>query len=172
MTRVVKIKVRWFSSEHRWKRKNLWISAENDWISMRAQPGLSFSHSLVILKTIVWNVTSMHVWFQEAATVMNNSCNFFFYLLASSHFRKQFLYLFKKKSAIIAESKFDSKLTTCDWWELIWDLHGTRQWNICMFWREFEIGNAKQSNYGPLYLKKLMKPTKCYMYKNLTLKVK
>ena len=41
MTRDVKIKVGWFSSEHRWKRKNLWISAENDWISMRARPGLS-----------------------------------------------------------------------------------------------------------------------------------
>ena len=39
MTSDVKIKVGWFSSEHRWKRKNLWISAENDWISMRAQPG-------------------------------------------------------------------------------------------------------------------------------------
>ena len=39
MIRDVKIKVGWFSSEHRWKRKNLWISAENDWISMRAQPG-------------------------------------------------------------------------------------------------------------------------------------
>ena len=39
MTRDVKIKVGWFNSEHRWKRKNLWISAENDWISMRAQPG-------------------------------------------------------------------------------------------------------------------------------------
>ena len=42
MTRDVKIKVGWFSSEHRWKRKNLWISAENDWISMRAQPGTIF----------------------------------------------------------------------------------------------------------------------------------
>ena len=39
MTRDVKIKVSWFSSEHCWKRKNLWISAKNDWISMRAQPG-------------------------------------------------------------------------------------------------------------------------------------
>ena len=51
MTRDVKIKVGWFSSEHRWKRKHLWISAENDWISMRAQPGwlsdcLSFIFSL------------------------------------------------------------------------------------------------------------------------------
>ena len=42
MTRDVKIKVGWFSSEHRWKRKNLWISAENDWISMRARPGKLF----------------------------------------------------------------------------------------------------------------------------------
>ena len=39
MTRNVKIKVGWYSSEHRWKRKNLWIIAENDWISMRAQAG-------------------------------------------------------------------------------------------------------------------------------------
>ena len=39
MTRDVKIKVGWYSSELRWKRKNFWISAENDWISLRAQPG-------------------------------------------------------------------------------------------------------------------------------------
>ena len=43
MTRDVKIKVGWYSSEHRWKRKNLGISAENDWISMRAQPGIALS---------------------------------------------------------------------------------------------------------------------------------
>ena len=38
MTIGVKIKVGWYSSEHRWKRENLWISAENDWMYMRAHP--------------------------------------------------------------------------------------------------------------------------------------
>ena len=62
MTRGVKIKVGWFSSEHRWKCKSLWISAENDWISMRAQPGYSlettsndtskFSSSLVEVRDL------------------------------------------------------------------------------------------------------------------------
>ena len=44
MTRDVKIKVGWYRSEHRWKRTNLWISAESDWISMRAQHRLIFRH--------------------------------------------------------------------------------------------------------------------------------
>ena len=39
MTRDVKIKVGWYSSEHSWKRKNLWISAKSGWRSMRAQAG-------------------------------------------------------------------------------------------------------------------------------------
>ena len=38
MIRSVKIEINWYSFEHRWKRKLICINAENDWISMRAQP--------------------------------------------------------------------------------------------------------------------------------------
>ena len=39
-TRGVNIKVGWYSSEHCWKSKILWINAKNDWISIRVQPGV------------------------------------------------------------------------------------------------------------------------------------
>ena len=53
MTRDVKIKVGCYSSDHRLKHKNLWISAENDWISMRAQPGQHIWF-IVFYVTLLW----------------------------------------------------------------------------------------------------------------------
>ena len=58
MTKDVKTKVGWYSSEHRWKRKDLWISAENDWKSMRAQSGLQIAFfskkHLFYIEKILW----------------------------------------------------------------------------------------------------------------------